>query len=170
MDFVARALRKLHNVFDRGQIGFAVFGVAGMLILTFVAVLTRYVFKIPAPWVEEFARLLLIATAFIAAAAVTQRREHIRVDILQYVIHSEKARLFIHLVLTFILLAAFSAFTYASYGYMMRSWSLPMHLSSVPVIHMGFIKSFPFIGTMLVSIWLAVILAKDSIELAKKYR
>ncbi len=54
----------------------------GMVVLTLLQVVTRYVFETALPWTEELARLDLIYLTFFGSIVAFQRREHLRVEVL----------------------------------------------------------------------------------------
>jgi TRAP-type C4-dicarboxylate transport system, small permease component len=53
-----------------------------MLTLMVVQVIFRYFLKIGIPWVEELIRFMFVATSFVAAAHLSQDRDHIAIDII----------------------------------------------------------------------------------------
>lgn len=150
--------------------GFIITTLVVMVLLVFTQVLFRYILHLPAPYLEELSRFLLIIFTFIGVAAVTRQRAHIRVEVLPLIIRSRLAQDIIYLSLNLIWLIAVYLLIYINYGYMMRTWALTATLETVPIVHMGWIKSFLFIGIVLWAAHFTAIVVKDSMEFVKKYR
>lgn len=55
---------------------------AGVVVITILGVLDRFVLGLGLAWTEELARFLLVWTSFIAAAVATRHGAHFRVDFL----------------------------------------------------------------------------------------
>jgi len=67
----------------------------GILLLSMTAfsiiqVVTRYIFKIPLPWIEELTRYLMIWMVFIASALAVNQRAHLKVDIFELILSKKK--------------------------------------------------------------------------------
>ena len=61
-------------------------------LLTFLQVIMRYFFSFPLPWVEEAARYLMIFMIFIASAAALYRKEHLSIEILDFLLSDNKLK------------------------------------------------------------------------------
>jgi TRAP-type C4-dicarboxylate transport system permease small subunit len=60
--------------------GFALFGLAVMVVTTLIGVLDRFVFGSGLPWPEEVARFMLIWTSLISAAVAAKHGGHYRLS------------------------------------------------------------------------------------------
>ena len=60
----------------------SVASVAGMLLLTFLNVVLRYVFNLPIFWAEQINAYMLVVCVFLGMAEIMRRRQHIRFDLL----------------------------------------------------------------------------------------
>lgn len=143
------------------------------LVLVFVfvlaAVITRYILHVALPWLGELTQFALIATVFVGAAVVTWQKADIKVDVITPAIHQERVRNIINWSLYALLLVMSGYFAYLSYRYMMDIWAMPGYSSTLRIMHTGWMKSLPFVGSVLWSFELVVILVKDSSNLVKKY-
>jgi len=76
---------------------------AFIIALSFLQVLSRYVFHFSYPWTEEIARLLLVWATFFGACIAIRRKSHMRVD---YIFNkfTEKGRLFLALFIDSLLI------------------------------------------------------------------
>src|SRR5690625_1019486 len=61
-----------------------------LTILTLLQVVTRYLFHLPLPWVEEAARYLMIFMVYIASAIAVYKLDHLNIDILNLVLSDSK--------------------------------------------------------------------------------
>jgi C4-dicarboxylate transporter DctQ subunit len=75
--FIAR-----YNKIPWGLNAAANLSVLVMCALVFVNVILRYVFAMPFHWTEEITSHMLVFLAFLAAAEILRRRQHIKLDIL----------------------------------------------------------------------------------------
>jgi TRAP-type C4-dicarboxylate transport system permease small subunit len=62
--------------------GLALLVFTGVIVITLLQVLARYVLQIPLPWTEELARTLFVASMMVGIALAARRHEHIVVDFL----------------------------------------------------------------------------------------
>ncbi len=106
------ALKRLINVEEN-------LSAALLFLMTFLAVmqvLTRYVFKIPTPWIEELTRYLMVWMILITAAISVSQNSHLRVEILNLFLSENQQRIleiFLHTVTAmFMLIFTFRAFIF----------------------------------------------------------
>lgn len=55
---------------------------AGMFVSIFMAIISRFIIKIPIPWTEELSRYLMVWTAFIAGSLGLRRGSHVGIKFL----------------------------------------------------------------------------------------
>lgn len=82
------------------------------VVLIFVQVLMRYVFKNSLAWSEELARYLFLYMIWIGAAYAVKREEHLRIEIIKKKIPEDKQDAFEDLI--YIIWLAFSIFLFVS--------------------------------------------------------
>jgi len=63
-------------------------------LLTMLQVIMRYFFSLPLPWVEEAARYLMIFMIFIASAAALYKKDHLSIEIINFLLPEKKLRFF----------------------------------------------------------------------------
>lgn len=63
-----------------------------MTILAILQVITRYVFEISFPWLEEVIRYLMVYTVFIGSAIAVYQKSHLNVEIFDQVLKDSKMR------------------------------------------------------------------------------
>ena len=143
---------------------------AVMVLFVFTQVIFRYILHLPAPYLEELSRYLMIIFASIGITAVIRQRAHIGVEVLPLIIRSRLTQDIIHLSLNLIWLVAVYLLIYINYGYMMRTWAGHATLEILTFVRMGWIKSFLFIGVVLWAGHFTAIVVKDTMEFMKKYR
>lgn len=87
-------------------------------LLTMLQVIMRYFFSLPLPWVEEAARYLMIFMIFIASAAALYKKEHLSIEIVNFLLSDKKLR-----ILSFFQQAIVTGFmivvAYVAYGFVM---------------------------------------------------
>lgn len=64
--------------------GFSTILLLLMSALAFVQVVTRYILKIPTPWIEETTRYLMVWMVFICTAAAVSKKAHLKVDVVDF--------------------------------------------------------------------------------------
>jgi len=118
-------------------------------------------------WMEETARYLFIAFAFVMAALTARRREHLVVEVLPLIIRKKLTTDIINLIMQLICLILIGVFAYLSYGYMVYSWGMPGY-APASGFHLGLPKSFPFIAAVLLLGHYLAIVIKDAAKLKGK--
>ena len=91
--------------------------IAGMIILCFLQVLFRYVFKISAPWTEELSRYFMVWLIFIGAAWAVHAQNHIEIDVLELFFKNPVVRSIIELVTSLIIVVFSAYFLYSAAVY-----------------------------------------------------
>lgn len=97
---------------------------AVMVLVTAVVVVLRYVFGLGWIWLQETITWMHAAVFMLAAAYTLAREDHVRVDVF-YREMSPRARAWVDLVGTLVLLLPFCAFlAWSSWDYVASSWSV----------------------------------------------
>jgi len=118
-------------------------------------------------WMEETARYVFIAFAFIMAALTSRRREHLVVEVLPLIIRKKLPVDIINLSMQLICLTLIGVFAYLSYDYMVYSWGIPGY-APASGFHLGWPKSFPFVAAVLLFGHYLAIVIKDTAKLKGK--
>lgn len=121
----------------------------------------------PMAWMEETARYVFIAFAFIMAALTSRRREHLVVEVLPLIIRKKLPVDIINLSMQLICLTLIGVFAYLSYDYMVYSWGMPGY-APASGFHLGWPKSFPFVAAVLLFGHYLAIVIKDTAKLKGK--
>lgn len=134
--------------------------------LIFAQVIYREI-ALPMAWMEETARYIFVAFAFIMMALTTRRREHLVVEVLPLIIRKKLTVDIINLGIQLICLILFGIFTYLSYDYMVYSWGTPGY-APASGFHLGWPKSALFVGGALATGHYLAIVIKDAAKLKRK--
>ena len=121
----------------------------------------------PMAWMEETARYVFIAFAFVMAALTSRRREHLVVEVLPLIIRKKLPVDIVNLSMQLICLILTGVFAYLSYDYMIYSWGTPGY-APASGFHLGWPKSFPFIAAVLLTGHYLAIVIKDAAKLKEK--
>jgi TRAP-type C4-dicarboxylate transport system permease small subunit len=81
---------------------------AGVTILTFAQVVSRYVFKLPIPWSQDVIRLTFIYLVFLGATIGIREKAHLNIDVV-LVLFKKKSRAVLE-ILTNLIICAFLIF------------------------------------------------------------
>jgi len=165
--FIATILKKTYRGLNAFEQGFAFITLTLVFAFVFAAVICRYVLHLSTPYLEDLARFAFVANVFIGAAVVTRQKAHIKLELLPLVIQRQKVQDIIIWSLALLSLIMSGYFAYLCYGYMMSAWSAH-GVSPTLGIHIGWMRSVPFIGSALWSIELTIIVVKDGLKLMKK--
>ncbi len=169
MNFVGDILTRIHQWLNRGLAVLITLGMLLIFVTVFGSVIARYVLHVAAAYLDTLASWSVIMMVFVGAAVIAYQRNHIKVEVLHLFLHNKRARTIIDWYLNLALLVMSIYFAYIGWGYMMYTWSLSAYAAALPAVHMGWIKSLPFIGGVLWSINFAFIVVKDGIDLMKKH-
>ena len=71
---------------------FATLILIAICMLAFTQVCTRYIFKVPTPWIEETTRYLMIWMIFLGWGLCAAKREHLQVDLADLILSKDKLR------------------------------------------------------------------------------
>jgi len=75
-------LSKLNKIVNRTvDIGLAI-SVAVVFVVTFLQVISRFVFRLPIPWSTDVIRLAFVYTVFLGAAIGMREKGHLNVDVI----------------------------------------------------------------------------------------
>lgn len=99
-----------------------------LVVLVFVQVWLRYVFHVPMLWVEEIAVTPAFWVYMMGAAYAAYERSHIKVDLVETMIHNRKRRLLIKLITSLITLGFAMLLVY--WGYHFFVWDLQMNMET----------------------------------------
>ena len=135
--------------------------------LIFAQVIYREI-ALPMAWMEETARYIFVAFAFIMMALTTRRREHLVVEVLPLVIRKKLAVDIINLSMQFLCLILFGVFAYLCYDYMVYSWNIPGY-APASGFHLGLPKSALFVGAVLATAHYVAIVIKDTAKLKREH-
>jgi TRAP-type C4-dicarboxylate transport system permease small subunit len=160
---LAAIQRAISWVVARIEDGFGAIAISVICLLVFVQIVMREA-GLPMAWMEETAVYLFVAFAFIAAAVATRQRGHLVVEVLPLVIRKKLALDIIQFSLQLLSLLLIGLFAYLSYGYMMYSWGTPGY-AAASRYHLGWPKSFLFIGAVLMTGHYLAIVIKDAAKL-----
>lgn len=113
-----------------------------MSTLVFIQVLSRFIFEIPAPWIEELSKLLLIWLTYILLTSTFMRDYHVRVDLIDEWISSKLSYLFktliniLGIVLSFVSLYYIYLFfsKQLQFGQSTPIMKLPMYMVTIPLL------------------------------------
>lgn len=136
-------------------------------LLVFTQIVYREV-GLPMAWMEETARYVFIAFAFVMAALTARRREHLVVEVLPLIIRKKLPVDSINLGLQLICLILIGVFAYLSYDYMVYSWGTPGY-APASGFHLGWPKSFPFVAAVLMFGHYLAIVIKDAARLKREH-
>jgi len=136
-------------------------------LLVFTQIVYREV-GLPMAWMEETARYVFIAFAFVMAALTARRREHLVVEVLPLIIRKKLPVDSINLGLQLICLILIGVFAYLSYDYMVYSWGTPGY-APASGFHLGWPKSFPFVAAVLLFGHYLAIVIKDAARLKREH-
>lgn len=135
--------------------------------LIFAQVIYREI-ALPMAWMEETARYIFVAFAFIMMALTTRRREHLVVEVLPLIIRKKLAVDIIALGMQFLCLILFGVFAYLCYDYMVYSWNIPGY-APASGFHLGLPKSALFVGAVLATAHYVAIVIKDTAKLKREH-
>lgn len=139
----------------------------GMVLVTFLIVILRYVFNLGPIWLQETVIWMHAAVFMLGAAATLQRDDHVRVDIF-YRGLSAVRRAWVDLAGVLVFLLPLCGFLlYTSYDYVAASWALREGSRDAGGLPFPMV---PLLKTMLLVMPLAVALQGVSLLLASLAR
>lgn len=147
---------------------FLALALAGMMYLVAGQVVARYILHIATPAYEEYARMLMVGSAFIGSAVGVRYKSHVDIDILTYVVKGQKAVTAVKLVGTVLWLAFAIWFTYLAWDFTTWAMQIKSAMSAVKWPPLWVFYSSTFIGGALLSFYLCVLLGTQIAELSKK--
>ena len=160
---LASIQRAISWIVARIEEGFGAIAVSVICLLVFVQIVLRET-GLPMAWLEETAIYLYVAFAFIAASVTTRQRGHLVVEVLPLLIRKKLTLDIINFSLQLLSLLLIGLFAYLSYGYMVYSWGTPGY-APASKFHLGWPKSFIFIGALLMTVHYLAIVIKDATKL-----
>jgi TRAP-type C4-dicarboxylate transport system permease small subunit len=143
---------------------FAILFTALMVLLLFMQVVTRYLFKYSFVWTEELAIICFILSVYTSATLAVTRRQHLRIKILHTMVKPKTEKL--------LDLAGNAVFAVVMlvFGKGMYVVVANLHQYNVKYIASGIPKYWVY-GAIWVSFYFMVIrLVQDSVKLVKEYR
>ena len=93
-----------------------------IIILVFLQVIARYVFKNPLSWSEEVARCFLIWLVMVGAAMASRDKEHLKIEGFVHLVSSKYQKLF-YLFSDLIIIFVSSVILIYGYSFAMLNWS-----------------------------------------------
>lgn len=113
-----------------------------MSTLVFLQVISRFILKIPLPWIEEFSKLTLIWLTYILLMATFSRNYHVRVDYIDEMV-SKKTSLVINFIVQLLGIVVTSFTLYYTFNFFMLQLKfgqatpvlgLSMYIVLIPVL------------------------------------
>lgn len=114
-------VRSLLYVFDHLEEGITVICMTGITILTFIAVVTRFVFSIPIAGAEEIASFMFTWAALFGAAAAFKYNQHGSVPILANRL-GPRARRVLDLIVLFVMMVFFAFLAFYTWRFVAQSF------------------------------------------------
>lgn len=103
-------MSKLNNIINKIlDVGLAI-SVGTVFIVTFLQVVSRFLFKLPIPWSTDIIRLSFVYTVFLGAALGMRENGHLNVDVVFNAL-PEKIRRILGITINLILLGFFASIT-----------------------------------------------------------
>ncbi|KKM09067.1 hypothetical protein SY88_20670 [Clostridiales bacterium PH28_bin88] len=121
-----------------------------MSLAAFVQVLTRYVFKIPLPWIEEFIRYLMIWMVFVGGGLAVTTKSHLAIDVMEVILPRKISRV-VSVVIDLVVLVFAVIFGYMSYQFMSSQIQLGQ-VSPALQVSMGWVDAAMLAGGILIAI------------------
>ncbi|MEP3427334.1 MAG: TRAP transporter small permease [Roseibium sp.] len=155
-DFLGMLMRA-EEVLLTGMKWSIITGMAGMVIVVFLQIVSRYVFSLPLAWSEEVARLLFICIVFIGAAVLARQEGHLAVTVLIDQLPKRIRRVanafsaLVGLICAYYLVRG-------GWSTLLREWDQRTPGLQFP---MGVIYAVIFASVMLMMLWLFVIMVKN---------
>lgn len=127
-----------------------------MLILMFIQVMCRYVFKLPLGWSEEALRFIFVAATYLGAAIATKERAHIEINIVEVIIDNkvktlaQKMRigLIVNVVRDILTTGVMGYISYLVFNYTLDIYSYHT-VSTAILLPMWIVVAFMFSGIVL---------------------
>ena len=110
---------KLKSVLGNLDVWASVIVMLALLVLTFVGVLRRYIFRSPIAWMEEMQAMLFLSTIFLAAGAAFRTGGHVAIEIVVEALPKKVGR-FIEMLDVPIQLVILAYLTMQSWTYFME--------------------------------------------------
>ncbi len=161
-------IRATVKALDRTQEVLITVSVIVILFSVFGLVLTRYVFKLYAPYLEELPQYLLVLIVFVGCAVATRNRAHINIGVLPTMVRNKSFVTSLSLISDLILFGLFAFFSFLSFNYMRHTFTMPAHSLSMPWLHIGWTRALMFAGSVLTTIAFLVTVIKDAMALRSK--
>lgn len=133
-----------------------ILGMAGMVLVVFLQITSRYLFSFSLGWSEEVARLLFICIVFLGAAILARREQHLTVTIFTEMFQG-RLRHFAAAFASFVALVCSYYLVRGGYATLIREWDQRTPGLQFP---MGVIFAVIFISVTLMAIWLFVVMIK----------
>ncbi|MGK7752145.1 MULTISPECIES: TRAP transporter small permease [unclassified Roseovarius] len=127
-------------------------------VLVFAQVVNRYILTYSTPWLEELTRYLMVWMVLIGAAYAVRNRQHLKVDIVEALLPSARARrnyerFLAALGLGFSILLVILAYSVVSrtyqYGQTSSALRLPMWLANGSFLVAGLLMTFHYLLDLL---------------------
>ena len=131
-----------------------ILGMASMVVVVFLQIVSRYVFSLSLGWSEEVARLLFISIVFLGAAVLARQQQHLTVTVVVD-LFGHRVR---HGLAALAALIGFVCSWYLVQGgwaTMLREWD-----QRTPALHlpMGVIFAIIFASVCMMAIWMLVVM------------
>lgn len=115
-----KGLKKLSDLLSKIISGFLFFFISVLVAITFLQVLSRFVFHIPIVWSEEVVRMSFIWIIFLGSAIAVKEGIHLTLDMIVSSF-GEKWRYFIRLIILGLIFIAAGIICYGGFNYVVRN-------------------------------------------------
>ena len=134
----------LHNTFlivEKGALCVLLFS---MIFLSFGQVLSRNLFQIGFPWIDNVLRIEVLWVTFIGAALATEYKQHIKIDILANILSSDRSKRIVEVgaqaFATFVAILLF----YAAVDYISQMESTTTLIEGIPDWNFSLVIPYAF--------------------------
>ncbi|MEM5500403.1 TRAP transporter small permease [Ahrensia kielensis] len=135
-----------------------ILGMAGMVLVVFLQITSRYIFSFSLGWSEEVARLLFICIVFLGAAILARREQHLTVTIFTEMLQGRLQHVAAVLASLVGLICSYYLMR-GGYATLIREWDQRTPSLQFP---MGVVFAIILISVTLMTIWLFVVMIKHT--------
>lgn len=132
MAFLSSCITKLSGIFEKICVIAIMICVAALSVDLALAVISRYVFKLPIVWADELAVLLLAWITFLGASLSIKRNEMIAVTVLLDKLKG-KSLIFVQIFIQLLILSVTILFLYYGTRWALSSNSIRTSLATMPI-------------------------------------
>jgi len=152
------ALRRTEEIILHLMKWAIIVGMASMVFVIFLQIISRYVFAMSLSWSEEVARLTFICVVFMGAAILARRQQHLTVTVLVD-LFNPRFRYAMAACASFVGLVCGWYLVQGGWATMFREWDQRTPALQFP---MGIIYLIIFASVCLLAIWQFVVMLKNA--------